>query len=103
MRGEVDKGRFFRGKNGLTWQAEERIWFGGHADADQSLLGLIIDFAFPVVYFILFRDGQVAQDAAFAIKEFNLRPCLDEAICNLKFGLKLPCRYAFLLDGEILG
>lgn len=39
----------------LTWKPEEGIRLGGHADTDETALGLVVYLGLPVVDVILFR------------------------------------------------
>ena len=92
-----------REKEKCTWKAEEGVWFCGNADADEGGVGLVVDFGFPIVDFVLFGDGEVALHAAFGVEEFDLRAAFDEAVGDFEFGLEFPGRHSFFLDGEELG
>ena len=86
-----------------TWQTEQWIRLGGHANTDQAGIRLIVDLGFPIVDFVLLRDWQITLNAAFGVEEFNLCSCLDEAIGDLKLGLKFPSRHTFFLYCKELG
>lgn len=66
-----------------TWQSEQRIWLGCDADCNACVLWLFVDLGLPVVYFVLFRDRQIALDAALGIKELDLGPAFNEAVGDL--------------------
>ena len=73
-----------------TWETEERIRFCGDADADEGGVGLVVDFSFPVVDFVLFGYGEVALDAAFGVEKLDLSAAFDETIGDFKLGLEFP-------------
>ncbi len=85
-----------------TWESEEGVRLGSHADAEQGRFGLFVDLGFPVVDVVLFRYGQVAHDGAFGIVKLDFGAAFDEAVGDFEFRLKFPSRDALFLDGEIL-
>ena len=55
-----------------TRESEKRVGFGGHANADQSIVGLVEYFRFPVVDLVLLGHRQITLDAALGIEELDL-------------------------------
>lgn len=90
------------GAERLTWKSKQRVWLGGHTDAEKRALGLFVDLRFPIVNLVLFRDRQIAHDGTLRVEELDLSPGLDKTICDLELRLELPSRHALLLDGEVL-
>lgn len=86
----------------LTRHAEERIRLGGHADAQEGRLRLVVDLGLPVINIVLFWDGQVAHDGALGVEELDFSTGFDETISDFELGLELPGRNALFLDGKVL-
>lgn len=85
-----------------TWESEKRVWFGGHSNTDQTGFRLVVDLGLPVVYFILFRNGQIALNTTFRVKEFDFRSGFDKAVGDFQLGLEFPSGNALFLDGQEL-
>jgi hypothetical protein len=85
-----------------TRESEKRIRFRGHADADQGVVGFVVDFCFPVVDLVLFGYRQIALNTTLGIKELDLGAAFDEAVCNFQFGFKFPSLYTLLLNCQEL-
>jgi len=85
-----------------TRESEKRVGFGGHANADKSVVGLVEDFCFPVVDLVLFGYRQITLDTALGIEELDLGTALDKAVCDFQFRLKLPSLYTLLLNCQEL-
>ena len=85
-----------------TRHAEEGIRLGSHTDAQEGILGLLVDLGLPVVNVILLGYREVAHDGALRIEKLNFRSAFDKAVGNLKLGLEFPSGDTFFLDGEIL-
>lgn len=81
-----------------TRKSEQRVWFCGHADADQGVFRFVEDLRFPVVNLVLFGHRQVALDTALSIEELDLSATFDKAVCDFQFRLKLPSLYTLLLN-----
>lgn len=85
-----------------TRKSEERIGFRGHADADQGVVGFVVDFCFPVVDLVLLGYRQITLNTALGIEELDLGTALDEAICDFQLRFKLPSLYTLLLNCQEL-
>ena len=83
-------------------KSEKRVRFRCKSDTEQCRFRFVVELCFPIVYFVLLRNGQVTLNAALRVEEFDFGPGFNETICDLQLRFELPGGNTFLLDGQKL-